>query len=807
MKRHRVFILFFLLFGLSAFPLYSSIEEKVSGMKKYSGYFNFYWDEQKGEIWLEIDKMELEFLYVHSLRAGLGSNDIGLDRNQLGGTKVVKFIRMGPKVFLLEPNTRYRAVTDNPYEKKAVDEAFADSIIWGFEVGAEQNGKVLVNATPFILRDAHGVIRTIRRAGQGDYRLDPSRSSVFLPYTKNFPKNSEFEALLTFIFPNPGGYVREVAPDAGAVTLRQHHSFIELPDEGFEPRKYDPRSNFSSFSYIDYSAPVGRNMEKRFIRRHRLKKKDPSAKMSEPVEPLIYYVDRGCPEPILSALIEGASWWNEAFEEIGYKDAFQVKVLPEGADPMDVRYNVINWVHRSKRGWSYGASVTDPRTGEIIKGHVALGSLRIRQDFLIGEALTADYDKKGEVPEQILDMALARIRQLSCHEVGHTLGLGHNYAASVNDRASVMDYPHPLIEISEDGNIDLSNSYAKGVGEWDKVSIAYGYQDFPEGTDEEKEIKSILDNAFSQGLYFLAGQDARPGSAHPLAAVWDNGKNPTDELKRIMQVRSAALQSFSKSRIRYGEPVGLLRRLIVPVYLLHRYQVEAAASVLGGLVYNHRLRGDVQEDPRIVPALEQERALDALLQTVSPENLVLDETILKDLPPLPPGYREDREMFQGYTGLTFDPLGAAEACAQMTFDSILHPSRCARMIEYHSRLKDAPGLDDVLDKMIDATWKSPAGEGMHAQIKKTVDHILLKSLMKLAVSPQSSGMVKEVVFFKLDELKKWCESRILSVPETEEKAHYHYGVFQIKQFQENPEKFEREISVHIPPGAPIGGKN
>ncbi|MFW6140186.1 MAG: zinc-dependent metalloprotease [Acidobacteriota bacterium] len=805
MKRYMVFGLILLFFGLNAFSQFPSIEEKVLGMKKYPGYFTFYWEEQTGEIWLEIDKMGLEFLYVHSLRAGLGSNDIGLDRNQLGGTKVVKFIRMGPKVFLLEPNYSYRALSDNPYEKKAVNEAFADSIIWGFEVCAAQNEKVLVNATPFLLRDAHGVMRTMRRAGQGDYRLDPSRSSVFLPDTKNFPKNTEFEAILTFTSPYPGGYVREVAPDASAVSLTQHHSFIELPDEGFEMRMYDPRSNFSSFSFTDYSAPVGRSMEKRFIRRHRLKKKDPSAEKSEPVEPIVYYVDRGCPEPILSALIEGAEWWNEAFEEIGYKNAFKVKVLPEKADPMDIRYNVINWVHRSKRGWSYGASVTDPRTGEIIKGHVALGSQRIRQDFLIGEALNAVYDEKGEVPAEILNMALARIRQLSCHEVGHTLGLGHNYAASVNDRASVMDYPHPLIEIDEQGNIDLSNAYAEGVGEWDKVSIAYGYQDFSTGKDEEKELKAILDNAFSRGLYFLSGQDAREGSAHPLAAVWDNGENPIDELYRIMRIRSAALQSFSKSRVRYGEPVGLLRKLIVPVYLLHRYQVEAAASALGGLVYNHRLRGDVQEDPRIVPASEQKRALDALLQTVSPENLVLDEGILKDLPPFPPGYRQDREIFQGHTGLPFDPSSAAEAAAWLTFESLFHPYRCARMIEYHARREEVPGLNEVLDKVIDFTWKTPNKKGMHAEVSRVVDQVLLKSLMRLAVNPESSVSVQERVFLKLEELKEWCSDRVSSVSSAREKAHYHYGVMQIEQFQRDPEKIELERPTPIPPGAPIGG--
>jgi len=790
---------------ISAFSQVPTIEEKVLGMKKHPGYFDFYWDELTGEIWIEIDKIGTEFLYVHSLRSGLGSNDIGLDRNQLGETKAVKFVRMGPKIFLLEPNTRYRALSENPCEKKAVEEAFADSIIWGFEVRAEQNEKILINATSFLLRDAHGVINRMRRAGQGEYRLDRSRSSVFLPRTKNFPENTELEAVLTFTSSNPGRYVREVAPDAGSVSLTQHHSFIKLPDEGFEMRVYDPRSNFSSFSFTDYSAPVGRSMEKRFIRRHRLNKKDPSAELSEPVEPIVYYVDRGCPEPILSALLEGAGWWNEAFEEIGYKDAFQVKVLPEGADPMDVRYNVINWVHRSKRGWSYGASVTDPRTGEIIKGHVALGSQRIRQDFLIGEALTAAYDEKGEVPQAVLEMALARIRQLACHEVGHTLGLGHNYAASVNDRASVMDYPHPIIEMDENGDIDLSNAYAAGVGEWDKVSIAYGYQDFPEGTEEEKGLKEILNSAFSEGLYFLAGQDARSGSAHPLAAVWDNGKNPVDELQRIMKIRSKALQSFSKSRVRYGEPVALLRELIVPVYLLHRYQVEAAASSIGGLIYNHRLRGDVQEDPEIVEASEQRRALDEILKTVSPETLILDEQILNILPPLPPGYREDREMFQGHTGLPFDPLSAAEAASWVTFESVLHPYRCARMIEYHARRKEVPGLNEVLDKMIDFTWKTPKKEGMHAEVSRVVDHVLLKILMRLAIDPESSESVKERVFLKLEELGKWCEERVSSISGEKEKAHYHYGAVQIKEFLENPEKIDLDRPVHIPPGAPIGG--
>ncbi len=784
----------------------ASIAEKTKSMERHSGYFVYYWDAKEGKIYLEISRWNDELFYVNSLPAGVGSNDIGLDRGQLGGGRIVKFERSGPKVLLIQPNYSYRAITDNPDEKRSVEEAFAQSILWGFDVVAEQDSTVLVDATGFYMRDAHDVVGTLRRTNQGQFRIDPSRCAFYLPRTKNFPRNTEVEVTLTFSGNDPGAWVQQVVPTPEAITVRQHHSFVQLPDAGYKPRVFDPRSGYIPMSYQDYSTPIAEPVVKRFILRHRLTKKDPAASISEALKPIVYYVDRGAPEPVRSALLDGARWWSQAFEAAGYKNAFRAELLPDSVDPMDARFNVIQWVHRATRGWSYGNALADPRTGEIIKGHVTLGSLRVRQDFLIAEGLVADYEDGKVTDPRMQEMALARIRQLSAHEVGHTLGLQHNYIASTVNRASVMDYPHPLTTLNSDSTLDISRAYATGIGEWDKVTIAYGYQDFSRDINESKALTEIIMNAAARGLIFLTDQDARPqGSSHPQAHLWDNGVNAVDELNRIMQVRTVALNRFSERKIRTGMPMAMLEDVLVPVYMSHRYQVEAAVKVLGGLRYTYALRGDGQVPTIMVPPAEQRYALEALMATLKPEALALPERILRLIPPRPEGYGKNREHFASRTGMTLDPLSVAEASANLTTGLILHPARAARMVEYHSRDKTFPGFDEVIGRLLSGTWYARHGSGYLAGIQRVVDATVLNHLMSLALDTDASQQVRGISLLKIRELKVWLERETKSTKDGDQQAHIALALSLIKTFEESPEDLKLPTAVNPPAGPPIGG--
>src|SRR5256885_2113168 len=593
-------------------PQVPTVAQKTAGMQPLPGYFNLYWDAGQGKLWLEVTRLGDEFLYQSGLAAGIGSSDIGMDRSAVGGTFIVRFERMGPKILVIAGNFRHRSISEDENERRAVRDSFAESVLWGFPVAAEEENRVLVDATEFFLFDAFSVATLLRVAKLGNFRPEPSRCAIYLPRTKNFELNTEVESVLTFVGEDAAPSLWKVLPSCDSVSVRQHHSFVRLPPPGYKPRVYDPRANFSCVSYTDYTAPLDDPAIKRFIARHRLEKKDPLAVISEPLRPLVYYVDRGAPEPIRSALMEGAAWWDQAFEAAGFKNAFRVELMPEGADPMDLRYNVIQWVHRERRGWSFGSNVVDPRTGEIIKGQVTLDSLRVRQNYLIAEALLAPYEKGKPISSSMRDLVLARLRQLAAHEVGHTLGLEHNYSASSANRSSVMDYPPPCIKLGRDGKPDLSDAYAKGIGEWDRVSITFGYQEVPSGTDERAELNKILLGAYTRGLRYQTDQDAMPsGSCSTVAHLWDSGANAIDELTRIMEVRAAALKNFGENNIREGTPLATLEDVLVPLYMLHRYQVEAASKFVGGMDYTFTLRGDGQTPTQIVAPAEQRRALAA----------------------------------------------------------------------------------------------------------------------------------------------------------------------------------------------------
>ena len=808
----RITILLFLFLmtscnAKSSIPTTSDLPQKTISkpniVDQKNGFFNFTWDEKKGTIMLEIDKFDTEFLYVNSLPAGMGSNDIGLDRGQLGATRIVKFVRVGNKVLMMQPNYNYRAVSDNPAESESVEQAFAQSVIWGFKVESETENSVMVNATDFLLRDAHQVANRLDRNREGSYKVDKTRSAIYPAMCKNFPKNTEFEATITFVGKPKGRYLRSVTPSSDALTLRMHHSFVELPDENYEPRVFDPRSGFNSISYQDYATPIDQPLVKKFIRRHRLEKKDPTATVSEAVEPIIYYVDRGAPEPIRSALIKGASWWNQAFSAAGYKDAFQVKVLPDNVDPMDVRYNVIQWVHRSTRGWSYGSSVTDPRTGEIIKGHVSLGSLRVRQDYLIAQGLIKAYEDGKPVSPKMLEMALARLRQLSAHEVGHTIGLAHNFAASTNDRSSVMDYPHPYITANKDGSLNFDDAYDVGIGAWDKRTVLFGYQDFPSGIDHAKALLEILKENQRMGLRYISDADARPaGGAHPYAHLWDNGKDPVSELNRLMSVRATALKNFSINNIPVNTPFSDLEEVLVPLYLAHRYQVEAAVKVVGGVDYEYSSRGDTPEAARIVDYQTQMEAISSLMKTLNSKELAIPKNILKLIPPKTFDSRRTRESFKSRTGLTFDPMAAAESSANHLISMYLHPQRATRLIDQHSRDRRNPGLHTTINALFQATWFTDDEDPYLAEVGRISEKLVLQHLMKLAMNQDASEQVRAVSLFKLTELNDYLAKKTSG--QEMEKAHIMHALSMINQFMDDPNEWKNSIPKNMPDGSPIG---
>jgi hypothetical protein len=774
-------------------------------MERKDGFLPLYWDAAAGKLWMEIPRIGQEMIYQVSLPAGVGSNDVGLDRGQLGDTRIVRFERTGPRVLMVQPNYAFRAVTENADERRDVEESFAQSVLWGFTAAAESDGHVLVDATDFALRDAHGVIPSLKRARQGDYKLDATRSALYLPNLKAFPRNSEIEVTLTFVGDNPGSWVRDVTPTPEAITVRERHSFVQLPDAGYRPRRSDPNAGFFGIEYADYAAPMDRPLVQRFIARHRLAKRDPGAAVSEPVEPIVYYVDRGAPEPIRTALLEGARWWNQAFEAAGYRNAFRVELMPEGADPLDARYNVIQWVHRATRGWSYGSSVIDPRTGEIIKGHVSLGSLRDRQDWLIAEGLLSPYARGDENPPELQRMVLARLRQLAAHEVGHTLGLAHNYIASTQGRVSVMDYPQPLAKLREDGSIDLSDAYPEGIGAWDRVAITYGYAELPAG-DERPALARMLADARARGITFLTDQDARPaGSAHPQTHLWDNGADAATELGRMMRVRRAALDRFGENAIRAGMPLATMEEVLVPLYLYHRYQAEAATKVVGGQAYTYALRGDAQVPVRPVPAAEQMRALNAVLATLSPAELALPRTVLERIPPRPFTWDAHRELFPRYTGPTFDALSPAASAAGMTFGLLLDPQRAARLVEQHAVDPSLPGLSQVLERTTSAVFTAPEGDGYRRALALTVQRAYVDELMRLAADAPMPQVRAEATD-QLRAIRQAAGSR--GSLDAGTRAHYRLVADDIGRFLERPwEAKDRREPPAAPPGSPIGDED
>ena len=777
-----------------------SISNFTKKMHRAEGYFPSFYDASHDKLYISVDLNTPEFLYVNTLSAGVGSNDLGLDRGKLGARKVVQFKKFGQKLMLVQPNQDYRAISNNPYEINSVKEAFASSILWGFPIIAQTGNLYLIELNNFLLQDSQGIAQTLSKTKQGEFKIDTSRSALYLPNILNFPKNSEYEVIQTYTGQASGNWIRSVVPTPDAITVRVHHSFIELPDDNYQPRIYDPRSGFYASSYQDYATPVSSPLVKRFINRHRLQKKNPELAKSEPIKPIIYYLDRGAPEPIRSALIEGAKWWNQAFEAAGFINAFQVKLLPEEAHPWDIRYNMIQWVHRSTRGWSYGSSIVDPRTGEIIKGQVSLGSLRVRQDFLIAQGLLNMYD---DDINPLMTLAESRLKQLSAHEVGHTLGLVHNYAASSNNRASVMDYPHPLVKLDNSGEIDLSEAYDVNIGEWDIAAIKYGYTQYAENIDTDAALKALLEETHKKGLRFISDRDARAADgAHPTAHLWDEGTGAANELIRMMKVREKILKNLSENSLPLGAPYSSLEEILVPMYLFHRYQIEAASKVVGGLDYSYSLKGDNQLKTAMIPPKAQWEALEALIQTIQPKALMLSKTLLNKIPPKVPGYYRSRESFGSKMGPVFDYYTAIETASEMSLSFLLHPHRANRLVMYHDLNIEQPGLAPIIHRLLESTWYTPHSNVESRAIQRIVERKILDKLILLNIHKGSQTDVKSISYAFIIELLDYCKGIKNSV--FEDAAHYKSMANLITLWLENPNDIKTLETLKAPDGSPIG---
>jgi hypothetical protein len=814
-----------------------SIAAATAGMQHRPGLIALDWDAKRGHVFLEIPMtgnrehtQSPAYIYTHSTPWSVGTSHLGeygLDRGQISRGAMVRFERTGPKLLLVEPNLAFRSSSASAAEQATVTESFPQSVLAGFRVAAEDpDGMVLVDATDFFLSDTHQIAQALAQGKQGLYHVDPARSTIVPADTKAFPDNSVVEAELTFVqtpreLTPPGEIVQEVTPNPRALTIRERQMFVALPPSGYTPRRFSPNAGYFDFSYRDYDAPLGEPMTQSFIMRHRLIKKDPGCVTDcQAVTPLHYYVDRGAPQPIRQALVEGASWWDQAFRAAGWAPGtFRVSVLPRGADPMDVRYNIIQWVNRYTRGWSYGASVIDPRTGEIIKGNVTLGGGRGRQDYLIAEALLAPYrngkPSLDEAHDAALQMVLARLRQLAAHETGHTLGLAHNFAASSyphppDETVSVMDYPAPWVTVGPDGVPDVSQAYPAGIGIWDRVTIDYGYREFDKDGrpyEDEAALSAILRDAQKRGLVFISDEGARPiGSAQPHAHLWDNGTDPATELDRVLRVRAAAMQRFGVDCIRDGTPLARLEDVLVPLYLFHRYQTVAAAKEIGGLDYRYDARGDGQMLPQIVDSADQRQALAAVLKTLLPAMLTLPQSVLKLLPPRPPGLPWTMEDFRSRTGVTFDPIAAAESAADLTLELLFDPQRDNRLVQYHAQNPAEPSLQDVIEATLASTKLQAGASGLELQVKDAVDNQIVEALLRLSADKGDSAATKAIARYELTQLSARLKAKPIGNAgmDVESRALHAMEAERIDAFFRDPAKFVPAKPVAAPAGMPIG---
>ncbi|QQX79666.1 zinc-dependent metalloprotease [Shewanella sp. KX20019] len=764
-----------------------------------TGFINLFYEKASGELYIEANKLNQPFLLLTSLPHGVGSNDIGLDRGQLGRTRMVQFERHGPYLILKQLNTAYRASTDNAAEQRAVKEAFAESVLWRGKVVTGKRNLVAIN--DLVVNDLHGISDVLEQTKQGSYQLDKAKSLILPEGVKSFERNSDVDVLLTFNSAKEGNYVAQVTPDAKHMSVRLRYSFIALPEEQYQTRAYHPMSGYLSDDYLDYGTRVDQDIRQRMLLRHRLEKITPGTAPSQVVKPITYYLDPGVPEPIRSALLEGASWWEDAFTDAGFINGFKVELLPEDADPQDVRYNVIQWVHRATRGWSYGSAVTDPRTGEIIKGHVTLGSQRVRQDHLIARGLTAGWQDRSAADDAAMALSLARIRQLAAHEVGHTLGLDHNFAASSNSNASVMDYPHPMVMVNG-GKIDISRPYDEGIGVWDKYTVAYGYAEYSDLEQEKVALSDMRVEVERQGLRYIGEADSRSaGASNAYASLWDNGNDPVAELSRLSAVRAKAIEDFSAEALLAEQPKGELSDAFVPIYLLTRFQITAAAKFIGGTDYSYADGVDGQSWHYLAPALQQQ-ALQAVLATLAPSELAITESLQQMLVPKAGNYSHTRESFHSGLGVVADPLGMAEVLSRHALAQIFVPERLNRVNQAYLNDKEQWSVSKVTDKVLAKTVFADIPNGPELGVWMRVNAVTLDVLLQAYHNEKTRPEVKAQLAERLNYTIKQLKRKVKRVS-AYEAAHFAWLQQGIEKGMKDAKAKLIAKPLPMPPGSPI----